>query len=86
MIDVPGSGNTHSLSGGSATVLKINSSVLPPTAPAALRLIQSAPVKAGEIFPTRALHFNLHPQPCRLPFPLKGEAGIMALMKAAARL
>lgn len=40
---------------GSATVLKINSSVLPLTAPTALQLIQAAPVKAREIFPYSGL-------------------------------
>lgn len=40
---------------GSATVLKINSSVLPLTAPTALQLIQAAPVRAGEIFPYSGL-------------------------------
>lgn len=40
---------------GSATVLKINTSVLPLTAQTALQLIQAAPVRAGEIFPHSGL-------------------------------
>lgn len=61
---------------GSATVLKINSSVPPLTAALQLSELETSPCSA--------LRFNLHPQPRRLLFPLKAEPGIMALMKAAA--